>query len=389
MSVERMMDWKRAWMCVCVLGVLGACGGEEGANATPSAGEDQGVPREDQGMPGEVTDQGMTPADASMSAPDLGAPDLGAADLDTRDSGASEDQGMPLDMAAVEDQGGDMAPPGMANGCGKEPGANDRKWSLQHGGKNREFYVHYPASYDPNVPHPVVFDFHGRTMNARSEQAMTGMVGAGDRKGFIVVHPEGLQGTWNAGSYCCGYASSAGIDDVGFTREMIAAVSESLCVDDKAVFVTGMSNGSYLAHKIGCELSEQVAAIAPVSGPLVSPCAPTRPVGVWHFHGTSDSIVPYEGYDTTTGSDSVDHAIETWRMRDQCTGQGEVFFQQDDVTCTAWRGCAQGREVRLCTIAGGGHTWPGGNNLPFLGRTTTTISASELMLDFFLAQRRP
>ena len=54
-----------------------------------------------------------------------------------------------------------------------------------------------------------------------------------------------------------------------------------------------------------------------------------------------------------------------------------------DVTCEEWSGCRDGASVQLCTIAGGGHQWPGGFTVPFLGYNTDDISATEAMWDFF------
>ena len=52
---------------------------------------------------------------------------------------------------------------------------------------------------------------------------------------------------------------------------------------------------------------------------------------------------------------------------------------------SAQRLSADGASVVLYTVHGGGHTWPGGMQLPewFVGRTTRTISATELMWAFF------
>jgi polyhydroxybutyrate depolymerase len=44
----------------------------------------------------------------------------------------------------------------------------------------------------------------------------------------------------------------------------------------------------------------------------------------------------------------------------------------------------QGAEVILLVIQGGGHTWPGRTwPVPWLGKTTHSISANDLMWEFF------
>ncbi len=51
----------------------------------------------------------------------------------------------------------------------------------------------------------------------------------------------------------------------------------------------------------------------------------------------------------------------------------------------AYTHCADGADVVLYTIQGGGHSWPGGGYLPecFVGRTTQSIDASSVMWAFF------
>jgi len=45
--------------------------------------------------------------------------------------------------------------------------------------------------------------------------------------------------------------------------------------------------------------------------------------------------------------------------------------------------CPAGTEVAWYAVEGGGHTWPGSFEVPWLGSVTDQISATELMLDFF------
>jgi polyhydroxybutyrate depolymerase len=56
-------------------------------------------------------------------------------------------------------------------------------------------------------------------------------------------------------------------------------------------------------------------------------------------------------------------------------------YQKGDATCARWT-CAA--DVELCTIDGGGHTWPGGVPLP-TGKTSRDLDASARIVDFFAA----
>src|SRR5208283_898882 len=49
-------------------------------------------------------------------------------------------------------------------------------------------------------------------------------------------------------------------------------------------------------YRLAAELSDRIAAIAPVAGTMaIDKYNPKRPVPVMHFHGTSDKLVPFDG----------------------------------------------------------------------------------------------
>jgi poly(3-hydroxybutyrate) depolymerase len=57
--------------------------------------------------------------------------------------------------------------------------------------------------------------------------------------------------------------------------------------DAKRVYAAGMSMGAITAYRLASELSDRIAAIATVAGPMgTETCSPKRPVSVIHFHGT-------------------------------------------------------------------------------------------------------
>lgn len=54
---------------------------------------------------------------------------------------------------------------------------------------------------------------------------------------------------------------------------MLDALGREPCVDARRVYATGLSNGGVMAHRPGCELSDRIAAIAPVAGRTAPPPA--------------------------------------------------------------------------------------------------------------------
>jgi polyhydroxybutyrate depolymerase len=268
------------------------------------------------------------------------------------------------------------------------PAKSDDTWTIASGGLMRTLNVHVPASYDPTKAMPLVLNFHGYSSNASQEDLLSQMSAKADAAGFIAIFPEGTNSSWNAGA-CCGQAVQDGVDDIGFVKDLLDTAAARLCVDAHRIFATGMSNGGFLSNRIGCELADRIAAIAPVAGVTGVPtCTPSRPVPVMHFHGTADGLVPYDG-NASMGFIAVPDDFAAWGTRDACTDAPSTTYSMGDVACSTYQHCSGGAEVTLCTVQNGGHTWPGGTPVPSLGYTTTNISATDAMWSFFQAHPLP
>jgi len=91
-------------------------------------------------------------------------------------------------------------------------------------------------------------------------------------------------------------------DDIGFIEGLLDELEANYRVDSSRVYVTGYSNGAYMTHRLGCELSERIAAIAPVMGqPLLGfNCAPSKgdSLPILNIWATRDAMVP--GLDITS-----------------------------------------------------------------------------------------
>jgi polyhydroxybutyrate depolymerase len=253
--------------------------------------------------------------------------------------------------------------------------------TLSFGGRERTYLLHIPAGYDRSAT-PLVLNFHGFTSNPEQQEYFSVMSDAADREGFAVAYPQGVGDSFNAGA-CCGTAANEDLDDVGFTAAVIDAVAAEMCLDPARVYSTGFSNGGFLSHRLACQLSDRIAAIAPVSGVMgIEDCSPSRPVPVLHFHGTADALVPFDG-GGIAGFPSVEDTLSAWAERDGCTGERQVSFEQGDALCQRWDSCDQGTAVELCVIDGGGHTWPGGLVPAVAGKTSHDIVATDRMWQFF------
>ncbi len=280
----------------------------------------------------------------------------------------------------------------------------DQTRTLKVGDLEREYFVHVPPKYDSKKPTSVVLVFHGGGSNAEQIIRYCGLNKKADEAGFIAVYPNGTGRlekmlTFNGGN-CCGYAMNNNVDDVEFTRKILDDLAKSANIDPKRVFATGMSNGGIMSYLLASELSDRIAAIAPVSGPMgTDTCKPKRPVSVIHFHGTDDENAPFKGGKgerSVSGTDfySVDHSIQAWVKANGCAKEPVVTKLPDTakdgttIIRKAYGNGKDGSEVVLVIIEGGGHTWPGQETrLRMLGKSTKNISANDLMWEFF--QKHP
>lgn len=319
-------------------------------------------------------------------------------------SGCGSEGASPLDAGAADAAVGDDAAAQPSAGCGASgetsyPAGTTTVGNLTHDGRIRTFRVHLPPGYDGAAPVALVLMFHGAGSTAQKIEQSTGWSPIADREGFAVVYPNGTgqSQTWNGGG-CCGGAANSEVDDVGFTAAMLDHLEAELCIDRRRVFASGMSNGAIMTHRLGCELSARFAAIAPVSGPEMSPtCTPAHDVAVLHTHGTADGIVPFGGGDGCGDNatfPSVPATMERRRVLNRCDATTTHLFDQGDGECTGYDHCDDGADVVLCRIVGGGHSWPGGSAseslapCPTDGDQSTTFVASEVIWRFFSAHGR-
>lgn len=262
----------------------------------------------------------------------------------------------------------------------------DGRVVLEHDGRQRQYTVHVPAGLGDG-PAPVVLNFHGYTSNADQQRAFSVMDATADERGFVVVYPDGTGSTpsWNGGT-CCGTAMTGDVDDVGFVAALLDDLERRVCVDPERVYATGLSNGGFFSHRLACELSERIAGIAPVAGVIgIERCEPTRPLPVVMFHGTADTLVPYDG-GGLGGFPSVADTTSDWAARNGCDDTPEVVYEQGDVTCIEHGGCTDEATVRLCTVDGGGHTWPSGTIPAIAGHTTFDVDANAMMWDVWTSR---
>jgi len=86
-----------------------------------------------------------------------------------------------------------------SQGCGKPlpelvgPGVS-KNLSIDSasGASPRQYRIHVPKTYDPNVPYPVILSFHGRTRDMLYQEQLTQLSEPSANFDGIVVYPNGV-----------------------------------------------------------------------------------------------------------------------------------------------------------------------------------------------------
>jgi polyhydroxybutyrate depolymerase len=264
------------------------------------------------------------------------------------------------------------------------------------GGINRSYLLHLPPDYDPQTPTPVVLVFHGAAANGYFISDFSGMNKKADEPGFVAVYPNGKRLsntllTWNSG----GLSRKDHPDDVEFVKRLLDNLAQVVNVDPKRVYATGHSNGAMMCYRLAVELSDRIAAIAPVGGTMgVDLPGSQRPMSVIHFHGTHDEMVPWNGPTQEMLQElrftSVERTIQAWAKANNCperpgvTAMPNTALDGTKVVRIEYESGDDNTRVVLYMIKGGGHTWPGMERSgDRYGRSTLDISANDLMWTFF------
>jgi len=293
---------------------------------------------------------------------------------------------------------------GIARGGYLSPG--DHAITLTHGNRERSAIVHVPPHAAELRQIPVVLNFHGGGGHGANEQQYSLMDQLADRETFVTVYPNGSGRldnrllTWNAGT-CCAYAVINNIDDVGFVRALIAKLTDSIPIDPRRIYATGLSNGAMMSYRLAAEAGDLIAAIAPVAGGMVvAGIKSSRAVPVMHIHSVDDPRALYAGglglpFPLTKSQvfhPNVDQMILRWAKYDGCSAEPTIVDRRSGgehtqgATRYVYSPCRDGAEVDLWKLTGAGHVWPGGKQKVMeriLGPSTEIIDANQEMWNFF------
>lgn len=247
------------------------------------------------------------------------------------------------------------------------PAPADRPWAgrvhLVVDGRERSFSVHVPAGLPARAP--LVLGLHGLHQTRAGAEATMGLLREAAARRVIVAYPAGWNASWNAGR-CCGRAASAGVDDVGFLRRVVAEVDHLHRVDPSRVSAVGYSNGAMLAHRLVCDAPGWLSAVGAVAGADLtgSACRAAVPTPTMIVHGGRDTTVPEAGLRSSTFLGTAVPPLAT------------------TAAAVERRNAPAGVRTLVVRLPTEGHGWP-------TTRSPSGYDTTRQVLDFALRARRP
>lgn len=265
--------------------------------------------------------------------------------------------------------------------------------SINVDGMERYYYTFIPSEMSTQNSVALIVALHGGVGSGTQLEIQSQLSVLAEQEKFIVVYPDGFKNalgirTWNAG-VCCGSAVNQNIDDVSFISLLIEKHIETFNVDPEKVFITGMSNGGFMAYRLACEIPEKIAAIAPVACSMNIPngCNASQMVPIIHFHSFLDSNIPYNGGHGDGLSNHynppLDSVFNVWSDIGGCINRSDTIISNEYYTQVHFSSCSCEREIQYLITEDGGHSWPGGQATAFGDDVSEYINANLLMWTFF------
>ena len=156
-------------------------------------------------------------------------------------------------------------------------------------------------------------------------------------------------------------------EDVNFVKDLIGHIGSKLAIDKKRVYAVGFSKGAGFSSRLGCDLSNDIAAIGGAAGiDFPGSCTPVRPLPIISFFGTED-----------TWYNNGEYSAAKWAEKNGCQKTPKTNKISKVVDQMTYVSCKDNAEIVIYRIKGGGHAWPG------------DINATNLIWNFFEGHSMP
>jgi polyhydroxybutyrate depolymerase len=274
---------------------------------------------------------------------------------------------------------------------------------IEVGGLKREYLVRVPKSRPAGGTYPVVLLLHGTGGTIVWTQQEARFDPVAERDGVVVVYPQALPPdpsqpprflanppAWEDGRVMPGRPL---FDDIAFFRALLDDLPSLVAIDPTRIYATGFSNGASMCFRLAAELSDRIAAIAPIAG-YFRQDAIARPVPTLFIIGEVDPMVPPKGGEIfipwtgkTTQRPPIREMLDRWATLLGDTPPAVVESNVSGVRTERYPGPV---EMRYVTVQGLGHHWPGGRGQlkrELAGPWNNRLDGNEAVWRFFSRHR--
>ena len=266
-------------------------------------------------------------------------------------------------------------------------------------GDARRYRLAAPAQ----TPAPLVIALHAEGQLASDMQKKMGLENEAKARGWAIAFPIGAGNSWASAQRpdALRRDRARATDDVAFLDALITKLEERGIAREGAIFLAGYGRGGMMAQRYACARADRIIGFAMV-GALAHAgerCEPRTAAAALLILGEDDGDAPIDGGSMGAKrmpggwgeAASLDATMQPWFARSGCRGWGPAI-QRDlkpDGLAALWRdasGCAA--PLRTITILGGGHYWPGADELeikPIRGVRPRGLNAAEEIAALFAA----
>jgi poly(hydroxyalkanoate) depolymerase family esterase len=319
--------------------------------------------------------------------------------------GVARDISTPLD--------GDRVPAGLPSTVERDPSGEFIAESFTNQAGTRAYKLYVPANYSREMrePMPLVVMLHGCTQSPDDFATGTRMNALADQHGFLVAYP--AQASNANGSKCWNWFRAEDQSrDMG-EPSIIAGITREIAsryrVDERRVFVAGMSAGAAMAVILGATYPELFAAVGVHSGLPYGAAhdipsafgamkgaisvahasngssikgAPPNWVPTIVFHGDrDDTVVARNGTAIVEAIvERADSSLERVESAESAAG-GRAYSR------IVYASAGQPPLVEQWVLHGAGHAWSGGNPHGSFTDAAGPDASAEMIRFFFVQQR--
>lgn len=254
--------------------------------------------------------------------------------------------------------------------------------------------------YDPQKAYRLIFDFHGKGGTPQGQYENSQYYKYPQASDYLVAYPLGDKANDGSGDNAWQDAPYAapGVNDIGFTSDLINHINDNYCVDTTKIYASGKSNGGGFVDLLACsDIGDKFAAFAMAAPALYtdtsgSPCV-RKLRKIIHAHGLQDDTARYDG-GTSHGQalPSIADWLGRWasNARDGCSGP--QYTSDNGNTLITYTPCSGGitNAIKSYRLPNGGHCWPDGRSDNTDGARSDckdqSLDFTSKVLDFFAAR---